>query len=475
LSRVTIRRSAGLGLGVSVACAAWLVAGLELTLAALAATVACSAGARAAGRTWRTRVDLVTVPIAALSWALAVAVEVDARVPRGRLASPWGSVVDLLVGGALVSSLFVARALRRRRPLERGDAHEALERARGIVDSYGVDSLSPFILRPDKSFEFAAGGVLAYRVIGETAIVSGDPVGPDSAAAAVLAQLVGRARQAGLEVSLYGASDRHLPAYRALGLRSVCVGEEAVVDPARFTLEGRPVRKLRQSVHRVARRGWELTIHEGRGIDGVLEAEIEAVETAWRAEHPHMLGFAMSMGEFELCVRPDDVYVLARSPEGRLHAVMRFLGHRGKLSLDTMRRVGETPNGLNEALVCTVLEYARTHHVTEVSLNYAGLGHLVRRAPSGGRLSRTLVGTLMRPLRARFQMDRLVLFNEKFSPDWRPRYLVYESRTALPRTVLRVLQAEGYVPQRRAGRRPRGLHAWRAAPPSTQIQGGVSR
>jgi lysyl-tRNA synthetase, class II len=181
------------------------------------------------------------------------------------------------------------------------------------------------------------------------------------------------------------------------------------------------------------------------------------------------------MGEFELCVRPDDVYVLARSPEGRLHAVMRFLGHRGKLSLDTMRRVGETPNGLNEALVCTALEYARTHHVTEVSLNYAGLGHLVRRAPSGGRLSRTLVGTLMRPLRARFQMDRLVLFNEKFSPDWRPRYLVYESRTALPRTVLRVLQAEGYVPQRRAGRRPRGLHAWRAAPPSTQIQGGVSR
>ena len=54
----------------------------------------------------------------------------------------------------------------------------------------------------------------------------------------------------------------------------------------------------------------------------------------------------------------------------------------------------------------------------------------------------------MAPLARRFQMERLVRFNEKFSPEWRPRYLVYESRAALPRSVLRVLQAEGYLPER---------------------------
>jgi lysyl-tRNA synthetase, class II len=503
LSGVTIRRGAGACLGVSVACAAWLVAGLGLTLMALIAAVVCLAGAGAVGRHrserrpgWRLRVDLATIPIAVLSWALVAAVDLAARAARvirtgevlhplrgaravalagGPLVAPWGMVVDVLVGGALISSLFVARALRRRPPLEGGSPQEALDRARGIVDAYGADSLSPFILRPDKSFEFAGGGVLAYRVIGETAVVSGDPVGPDAAAGVVLARLAGRARQAGLQVALYGASERHLRAYRALGLRALCVGEEAVVDPARFTLEGRPVRKLRQSVHRVGRRGWQITIHEGREIDTGLENEIDAVEVAWRAEHPHMLGFAMCMGEFELCVRPDDVYVLGRSPEGDIQAVMRFIGHRGKLSLDTMRRVGETPNGLNEALVCAVLEFARARGVPEVSLNYAGLAHLVRLAPSGKWLSRTLTAALIKPLRARFQMDRLVQFNEKFSPEWRPRYLVYESRAALPRTVLRVLQAEGYVPQRRAGRRARSFDPWRAPASSTRIEGGVSR
>jgi lysyl-tRNA synthetase class 2 len=66
-------------------------------------------------------------------------------------------------------------------------------------------------------------------------------------------------------------------------------------------------------------------------------------------------------------------------------------------------------------------------------------------------------------------MDRLVRFNEKFSPEWRPRYLVYESRLGLARTVLRVLQAEGYVPQRRPLRIPRGRFPLPRVPTSPRV------
>jgi lysyl-tRNA synthetase class 2 len=59
-----------------------------------------------------------------------------------------------------------------------------------------------------------------------------------------------------------------------------------------------------------------------------------------------------------------------------------------------------------------------------------------------------IVGLLGR----RFQMQRLVTFNEKFSPAWHPRYLVYQSRLSLPLAVLRVLQVEGYVRQIRWSR-----------------------
>src|ERR1700750_1359806 len=132
--------------------AAWLVAGLGLTLVGLAAAVACSAGVHALGRRrsgrgaeaepgQRVRTDLVTAPLAGLAWAAAAPGDLGARAARvlhpgeplhplrgaravalagGHLVGPWGTVVDVLVAGALISSLFVARALRRRRPLEAG-------------------------------------------------------------------------------------------------------------------------------------------------------------------------------------------------------------------------------------------------------------------------------------------------------------------------------------------------------------------
>jgi lysyl-tRNA synthetase class 2 len=188
-------------------------------------------------------------------------------------------------------------------------------------------------------------------------------------------------------------------------------------------------------------------VYDGRELDARLESEIDEVETVWRAGLPRVLGFAMGMGPYESEIRPNDLYLLARSPEGELHGVMRFMAHRGRLSLDTMRRTGDTPNGLNEALVCEALAVARERGVPEVSLNYAGLAHLVRHERDRSRLLNRANRAGVHLLSGRFQLDRLVRFNDKFHPEWRPRYLVYESRVGLPRTVLRVLQAEGYLAQ----------------------------
>ena len=364
-----------------------------------------------------------------------------------QLNSVWSALIVLLVLGALVASALALWSVLRAAPGGRDHSGADYLAARAILDNHGSDSLTPFMLRPDKALQFAAGGVLAFRVIGETAVISSDPVAPGDGAPEVLERFLELAHERGWQVALCAASERHLAAYRRLGLRSLCVGEEAFVDPSTFTLEGRRVRKLRQSVHRVERRGWEIDVRQGRELDVTLEAEIDAIERSWRAGQRRLIGFAMGMGRYEAEVRADDLYVIARRPGGELGAVMRFASHCGNLSLDTMRRVGETPNGLNEALVCAALEAARDLHVPQVSLNYAGLAHLVRgdsqHRSAAGRL---FVELLVRGLAGRFQMERLVRFNEKFSPEWRPRYLVYESRAALPRSILRVLQAEGYVP-----------------------------
>lgn len=466
------RRAAGLWLSLAAAVAAWLVTGPEITAVAFAVAIACGLVLQAVrtfapfdhARAPSARARFSS-PVAAATWGLAGAVAVAApddlkvaRVLHGLRhasavvalghasgAASWTTVVDLLVAGALVSSLTAARALRRPDPFRGERSHTALDRARAIVAEHGDDSLSPYILRPDKEFQFAGDGVVAFSVIGDTVVISGDPVGPPSQASRALRDLVERAHRGGLRVAAYGVSERQLETFSALGLHAVRAGEEAVVDPRAFTLEGRAVRKLRQSVHRIERQGWRVVIREGREIDGELQAEIDAVESRWRAQHEHILGFAMTMGEFELAIRADDLYVLAFSPEGQLQGLLRFLAHRERLSLDVIRRIGEQPNGLTEALVCHALQFARDRQVERVSLNYAGLGHLVRPDAPGGRFTKLVAPRLLRPLRSRFQMDRLVQFNQKFSPCWLPRYLVCDSWLGLPSTIVRVLQAEGYL------------------------------
>jgi lysyl-tRNA synthetase class 2 len=360
---------------------------------------------------------------------------------------------ELILESGLVAALLGWMAFELRTelvaaPPAHAQAHD-LATVHGLVKSHGDDSLAPFILRPDKRFHLTSAGALAYGVMGRTAVVSGDPVGPPDGAGAVVSSFQQVAAAARWRIVVYGASRRHLDVYRDLGFRVLCVGEEAVVDPSRFTLEGRRVRKLRQSVNRVARHGWEIQPYEGREIDSALEAEIESVERAWRARQRRLFGFTMGMGAFEDGVAPADIYILARAPDGRLLAVMRFISHRGKLSLDTMRRVGVTPNGLNEAMVCCALEEARERRLREVSLNYAGLAHLVRHGPEGGWLRRLTIRMALPLLSRHFQMHKLVRFNQKFDPTWRPRYLAYESRLGLPLSILRVLQAEGYLGSRR--------------------------
>ena len=187
---------------------------------------------------------------------------------------------------------------------------------------------------------------------------------------------------------LLGATCARLPAYAALGLRSMQVGLEAVVDPRTFTLEGGAARTVRKAVNRVHRRGWTIEVIGGGELDRSLAAELALVEAAWRRGRGRRCGFAMASDR--LWGAPEDaadVYAIARNPDGEARAFQRYVRYRRGLSLDAMCRLDDDPNGIADSLVAAVLERAREQGFSEVSLNFSGFGHLMaadtleRRAP----------------------------------------------------------------------------------------------
>lgn len=379
-----------------------------------------------------------------------------------RSGSPLSLALDLLMLVSLGALFALLHALLRPTPSDDGHMAEEHARAAAIVAEHGRDSLAPFVLREDKAFFFSRGGLLAYRTLRGTAVVSGDPVGPPGSAPGILADFLELAGRRGWDVVVTAASAAHVDVYRReLGLRALPIGNEAVVDPQAFTLDGRAVRKVRQSVNRVERRGWRIEVVGAAELSREAIAELDEVQTAWAAEQCGLKGFAMTLGRLWGAAEDTGcLYVLARDPAGKVAAFLHFLPYNGGLSLDAMRRAGDEPNGLNEAMVVRALEYARERGFREVSLNFAGFAHVMAADAALTPRQRAL-RVVLRLAHGRFQLERLVRFNEKFFPDWRPRYLVYSHRTHLPLAALRVLQAEAYIRPPRSRQLTTG---WRPLP-----------
>jgi len=344
--------------------------------------------------------------------------------------------------GALAGSMLV-------RPLSASCVPcPAPEKAADIVHRYGTDTLSGFKLRHDVPQMFSRDGraFVAYRIESGVMLLSGDPVGPAPATEGLLGDAVSFAADHGLKLASIGASEEFsMLAARVGGLRRVYIGDEAIVDTATFTLEGRGIRKVRQAATRLTKAGYTV---EARTVADLLRVELEELENVsarWRDGTPER-GFTMVMDRIDNPSLPDALVVVARDADGRARGFLHFVPAYGRpvLSLSFMRRDRDTPNGLTEFLVVHAIALTRARGIAELSLNFAAFGRYLR-APE----SRTqrVFGALARRGDARFQIDSLYRFNAKFSPRWQPRYLLFTGYTSLPRTALAALWTEGQLPR----------------------------
>jgi lysylphosphatidylglycerol synthetase-like protein (DUF2156 family) len=322
---------------------------------------------------------------------------------------------------------------------------EDRERATELVHAHGTDSLAYFALRRDKSYFFSPSGrsFLAYRVLGGTALVAGDPIGERSERRELVREFVRVAHAKGWRVAVAGASNEALEDYAALGFKSMYLGDEAVIQPSTFSLDGRAIRKVRQSVSRLEKCGYRVELLSTADADEALRAQVRAVSEEWRGNWPER-GFTMAMDA--LFRYPDTVLAVAVGPDGRVGGFLQLVPSPASegYSLASMRRRNDTPNGLMEFLITETVAWARAHAVTEVSLNFAVFADFLRSGDDASRWSRAIRLLLLKADRL-FQVERLHSFNRKFFPHWRRRYFCFERWADFPLAGLAYLQAESLL------------------------------
>ncbi|MGA5320877.1 phosphatidylglycerol lysyltransferase domain-containing protein [Streptomyces seoulensis] len=359
----------------------------------------------------------------------------------------WADVsINVLSTVLLLAVLYAAfRSRRAVDPLTEED--EA--RLRELLDKHGErDSLGYFALRREKSVLWSPTGkaAVAYRVVGGVSLASGDPLGDPEAWPGAIAPWLTEARAHGWIPAVMGASEEAGTVYARHGLDALELGDEAVVEVAEFTLEGRAMRTVRQAYNRVRRAGYEVRMRRHEDIPAAEMARLVERADDWR-DGATERGFSMALGRL---ADPEDgrcVMLECTDAEGRLRALLSFVpwGPDG-LSLDLMRRDRDSDNGLMEYMVIDLLRRSPEIGVTQVSLNFAMFRSVFER---GARLGAGPVLRLWRSLLSFFsrwwQIESLYRANAKYRPIWEPRFLLFEKSADLPRIALAAARAEGFL------------------------------
>ena len=344
----------------------------------------------------------------------------------------------------LVGAYLIFRPLAAPRDLPDPELRRA---AAELVREHGADTLSFFKLRTDKHYLFnpEETAFVGYRIESSVLMISGDPIGEQKGVATLLPVLVEFAEQRSLRLAALGVSSEARALLEQAGLRALYMGDEAIVDTGQFSLEGRPIRKVRQSVSRLRKAGYRTAVSELGSLDPAVVSRLEEIAQDWRRGAPER-GFSMAMDSLRNPHGEKTLVVYAVDDQGEIRGFLHFVPTYGRdaVSLSFMRRQRETPNGLTEFMIVEAIDHLRARGVCEVSLNFAAFARLIRN-PSGV-VERTL-GRVLALGDTWFQIERLYRFNAKFFPRWEPRYFMYERRFGLPRAGIAALWLEGQLPK----------------------------
>jgi len=330
-------------------------------------------------------------------------------------------------------------------------------RVRELLDRHGAeDSLGYFALRHDKLLAWTPGhhAAVAYRVINGVSLATGDPIGARSAWPEAINAWLNESARHGWTPAVLGCGNAGGTAYRRCGLDVVELGDEAVLDLSAFSLQGRPMRSVRQAVARIGRAGYTCQVVRQRDV---APAELGAVIRAAAEFRDGTVerGFSMALSRIG---DPEDgtcLLVICRDGESRIRGVLQFVpwGPDG-LSLDLMRGDRRAENGLTEFMIVSTIEAAAQAGIQRISLNFAVLRSVFARAEElGAGPVLRLWHRLLRAASRFWQIESLYRANAKYLPSWQPRYLCFPTARDLPRIALAVLRAEAFLP---AGSAPAG-------------------
>jgi len=307
---------------------------------------------------------------------------------------------------------------------------EELEDAAEIVATSRRAS-AHLALLGDKSFLFDDSGraFIMYRVVGQSWIALGDPVGDVTRAAALIERFTEMANADAGWPAFYRTGPALLPLYLEFGLAVVKLGEVARVPLATWTLEMPERRTLRRTHRKLVRDGLTFEMIAPEQLAPLIP-ELRDISDDWlHAKQTREKGF--SLGRF-------DEHFLARGPVG----VARFNGklvafasvwtsaEHCEAEVDVMRYSAAAPPAVMRYLLVELCFWAQREGYESFNLGMVPLAGIRRSAVAP--MWHQATSLFKRAGERYYNFEGLRDFKQWFYPEWEPSYLVSVGGTKRP-------------------------------------------
>jgi phosphatidylglycerol lysyltransferase len=337
-------------------------------------------------------------------------------------------------GYALV--MLLRPVLNRRRATE-----EERSRAWDIVRAHGRNALARYAVLEDKKFFFTPNNTLiSYVVENRVALALGDPIGPREDLPGTLASFKSLCESNDWLPAFYQVMPDCLNVYKSADFESLLLGQEAIVDLSKFTLEGSENKTLRNSYNKMLRNGYHYDVVQPPFSPRMLR-ELNTISNEWLSSRG-AVEMRFSLGWFNEAYLNTCPILLVRDREGFIEAFANVVTEfqNNGVAVDLMRHRAHVESGLMDFLFVSLLTWAKEQKYSTFNLGLSALSGVGEHADAAP-IERALL-YIYKNVNRFYNFRGLHAFKEKFHPIWSPRYLIYPSPASLPTVSVALIRAQ---------------------------------
>lgn len=297
--------------------------------------------------------------------------------------------------------------------------------AEALLTQYGSSSVDYYKLNDDKLIFISEEheGFIAYRIANGFAVVLEEPVCAEENKIEILKEFDRQCRKMGLKPAFYRVDEDSMYYFENLKKKALLIGQEAVMDIKKFTLEGKEKKSLRNALNSLNKKGYTTALYEAPLTDELI-SELKAVSDEWLHTYDKKEA-VFSQGSFEVKEIRKHAIIAIRNQEKKLVAFLNIIPDYApdECTYDLIRKTADAPGGCMDALIIALIDYGKNKGLQWLNLGMVPMSGIVEPDNTAERVVKFAYEKIKR-----FQhYQGLRDFKEKYATQWLNKYLVYEN------------------------------------------------